>query len=248
MLIEVRQGKMRTDRLKHARQLVGHTQESLAQLIGKDVKQLWRWESGKVVPSADILVDIAVALDVSADYLLGLSDEPLIIRDSSLSSLETRAIALIRTFDEMDQDMVVGLIENMQMHFAQRGRTVPGRNDDHEMPERRPKVNFGKPPEKANHARSQPGDDDIQVYSITEAERQIEAILQRIPDKKIGRSLLLCVELVYEIATANPFTASTDQMEDFLAWFDPLDMLQHKLSKECDKRGIDVDINPKWKL
>lgn len=69
---------MRTDRLKLAREQAGHTQESLAQLMNKQIKQIWRWESGTVTPSADALAELCKALNVSADYLLGISDEPSI--------------------------------------------------------------------------------------------------------------------------------------------------------------------------
>ena len=45
-------------------------------MLRKDIKQVWRWESGKGDPSADALVDLAKVLNVSTDYLLGVSDNP----------------------------------------------------------------------------------------------------------------------------------------------------------------------------
>lgn len=47
------------------------------------------YEYGSSIPSAKVIVKIAVAFDVSADYLLGLSDEP---RPKSADTLLVDAI------------------------------------------------------------------------------------------------------------------------------------------------------------
>jgi transcriptional regulator with XRE-family HTH domain len=89
--------RMRNDRLKELRERSGHTQESLAELLGKDIKQVWRWESGKADPSADALVDLAQALKVSTDYLLGISDNPTPNNQSGeLSVQEWQVIRALR--------------------------------------------------------------------------------------------------------------------------------------------------------
>lgn len=67
---------MRTDRLKLARIEVNHTQESLAEFLGIDTRQIWRYENGETEPKADTVARIAGALNVSSDYLLGLTDDP----------------------------------------------------------------------------------------------------------------------------------------------------------------------------
>lgn len=63
-------------RLKIARTRGGHTQSSLAEMMNTDARQIWRWENGETSPSADVIVRIAQTLSVSADYLLGLTDDP----------------------------------------------------------------------------------------------------------------------------------------------------------------------------
>ena len=68
---------MRSDRLKDYRQKREMTQEALAFELGTDKKQVNRWESGESSPSAGRLADLSRILNVSADYLLGLSDNPL---------------------------------------------------------------------------------------------------------------------------------------------------------------------------
>jgi transcriptional regulator with XRE-family HTH domain len=67
---------MRGDRLKALRENAGHTQDSLAELIGKDTKEIWRWENESKNVRSDTLITLAKALNTSTDYLLGISDNP----------------------------------------------------------------------------------------------------------------------------------------------------------------------------
>lgn len=66
---------MRADRLKKARQYRDYTQEQLAELANVELHQVWRHENGKTTPDGNIVARYAQALDVSADYLLGISDD-----------------------------------------------------------------------------------------------------------------------------------------------------------------------------
>ncbi len=94
---------MRNDRLKELRERSGHTQESLAELLGKDIKQIWRWEAGKAAPSADALVDLAKALNVSTDYLLGVSDNPTTKdQPESLTVQEWEVITALRRGEKLE--------------------------------------------------------------------------------------------------------------------------------------------------
>lgn len=68
---------MRADRLRDLRERRGFTQEDLAERIGENHLQVWRWENEKNIPNGVVIAKIAKALDTSADYLLGLSDDPL---------------------------------------------------------------------------------------------------------------------------------------------------------------------------
>lgn len=67
---------MRGDRMKQVREALHYTQEELAERAGLQTLQIWRYESGKSKPNSDVLSKIAQALNVSADFLLGLTDEP----------------------------------------------------------------------------------------------------------------------------------------------------------------------------
>lgn len=50
-------------------------QTQLAQKIGAKQAQVSEWLKGKAKPGYDTLKNMAIFLDVSADYLLGLEDE-----------------------------------------------------------------------------------------------------------------------------------------------------------------------------
>lgn len=59
-------------RLREARIAQGFTQKRLAQLLDVREKDVSRWESGEHAPSTPRLARLAVALGVSADWLLGI--------------------------------------------------------------------------------------------------------------------------------------------------------------------------------
>lgn len=67
---------LRTDRLRAARERKGLTQHELANLCNIGIKQINRYENGVTEPNATTLTTIAQYLDVSIDYLCGLSDIP----------------------------------------------------------------------------------------------------------------------------------------------------------------------------
>ena len=64
-------------RIRLAREIAGFTQENLAEAVDVSRTAVSRWESGDIVPNLQHIVDIAMLLNVSTDYLLGVrrSDE-----------------------------------------------------------------------------------------------------------------------------------------------------------------------------
>lgn len=61
-------------RLKETRKEKKLTQEELAEKADISRVMVSRYETGTVIPTVDVLVSLADALDVSIDYLLGRSD------------------------------------------------------------------------------------------------------------------------------------------------------------------------------
>ncbi len=87
------------NRLKEFRIRSKHTQESLAELVGTNSRQIWRWENGESEPTNDYLVRIATVLDISVDYLLGLTDMPIHVKDNDLTPKEKTVISAMRRGD-----------------------------------------------------------------------------------------------------------------------------------------------------
>lgn len=67
---------LRIERLREIRERRGWTQRELARMCGLAENMIYRYEGGKVDPTAANLTLIAEHLGVSADYLLGLASEP----------------------------------------------------------------------------------------------------------------------------------------------------------------------------
>ena len=64
------------DALKRFREEHNLTQKAVADSLGIKVPAYQRYEYGTVKPPAQIIKDIANAYNVSADYLLGRTDQP----------------------------------------------------------------------------------------------------------------------------------------------------------------------------
>lgn len=91
---------MRGDRLKEIRELRQISQRELASACGLGEKQIWRYENGKNDPEADTLARIAKELDVTADYLLGLVDDPRErLEEEELSPTERKLLSAYRRGD-----------------------------------------------------------------------------------------------------------------------------------------------------
>lgn len=88
---------MRTDRLRESRQRSHLTQEELAEKLHTVKTQISRWERGESVPHLETLIEISNIFGVSADYLLGLSDEPTIrVRFDNLTPEEMLILTALR--------------------------------------------------------------------------------------------------------------------------------------------------------
>ena len=65
-----------SDRLAAILRKKGMTQKQLAQITNITESAMSYYVKGARTPSGDILTKIAVALDTSTDYLLGITDDP----------------------------------------------------------------------------------------------------------------------------------------------------------------------------
>jgi transcriptional regulator with XRE-family HTH domain len=84
-------------RLKEAREKKGLKQKELAALTGINEMHLSRLENDKSEPLAGYLEILATHLDVTADYLLGLTDQPnKPYGDAHLSDEERAMVEILR--------------------------------------------------------------------------------------------------------------------------------------------------------
>lgn len=99
------------ERIKLLRKERGWSQGELAERIGSDARQISRYENGRITPSAEAIVKIAQAFDVSTDYLLveeaprrapKLEDQGLLDRLEDLQNLtEEDRTSLLHILDAL---------------------------------------------------------------------------------------------------------------------------------------------------
>lgn len=110
---------LRGDRLREYREKRGLSQRDLARKCGLGINQINRYENGMSDAWSSILRVIAQELDVSADYLLGLSDMP---RNYAAETLRPEERQLLDAFNAGDMAAVVVLL-------AERVRALGGEGE-----------------------------------------------------------------------------------------------------------------------
>lgn len=108
------------------------SQEKLGELTNVSQRTVAFWESGDRMPSNAVLTDLAKKLDVSVDYLLGLSDEPK-RKEPAVSDDELRAQTMER-ISALPEPVLLKLLELMdaiQSHPADGSAApaAPGSSD-----------------------------------------------------------------------------------------------------------------------
>jgi transcriptional regulator with XRE-family HTH domain len=86
-------------RLRQLREAQGYSREKLAAKIGLGVAQIARYEFGDNDATGEVLARIATLFGVSADYLLGLTDNPAPNIDTTLRPEEVALLAAWRRRD-----------------------------------------------------------------------------------------------------------------------------------------------------
>ena len=98
--------------LKELRQERGTTQKDLANAIGYTQANISRWEKGEQEPTSGAITAICAFYEVSADFLLGLSNDwGNITLDTNYSFDEQKIIALYRTMDKELQENALSTME-----------------------------------------------------------------------------------------------------------------------------------------
>lgn len=121
-------------KIREIREQRNLTQDQLAELSSLNRVTIAKYESGRVEPGAKAISRIADALDVSADLLLGRSDEPA--EPQQEEHPKTPQIRIVSGWMENmpkeDQDRVVQMIELMfAKHPELLHREDDNNNDQH---------------------------------------------------------------------------------------------------------------------
>ena len=61
-------------RLLDRREAKNLSRRELAELIGTNDNQIWRYETGRNEPTAEMIYKLSKALDTTSDYLLGITE------------------------------------------------------------------------------------------------------------------------------------------------------------------------------
>jgi len=99
------------ERIELRRTQMKMSRQDLANILSTDAKQVWRYETGRNSPTAEVIKSIALALGTTSDWLLGLSDElnPH-YEESSLSYSEHELLKLYRAKSTSKQENIISMV------------------------------------------------------------------------------------------------------------------------------------------
>ena len=101
------------ERLYELRKAKNITQQKLAVDIGIDQASISSYESGKYLPTVDVLIKLANYFGVSTDYLLGLSDIKVPVKTPE-DDRYTYLLSLFSALTGYQRERVIGYIEGLQ--------------------------------------------------------------------------------------------------------------------------------------
>lgn len=104
-MVAVRSKVFRGDRLKAARERLDLTQDELAARLGFGQAQMNRYENGKSDPSLDVVMRLAHELQVTVDWLLGLSQET--VDDFKFEELSPQEMKIVLAFRRADVETLM---------------------------------------------------------------------------------------------------------------------------------------------
>lgn len=87
-------------RLKEIRKDHGDTQKTLGEKLGISTPAVSKWEQGETDPSLDCLVKICRMYNVSAHYLLGLTNDDPFFTERKPQTLSPESRAALKLFAE----------------------------------------------------------------------------------------------------------------------------------------------------
>lgn len=95
------------ERLRWAREHAGLSQERLGLLIDASRQQVYSLEKKESAPNGETVKRFAVALGITSDFLLGLSDNPQMAEADGLTPSERVVLSLLRNGEKMEAIKVI---------------------------------------------------------------------------------------------------------------------------------------------
>ena len=110
-------------KIKQERKQQGLTLETLAEKLGISRNFLWEIEAGRKAPALPTLYNLAVTLNVSIDYLLGLSEKNRRIDDQTYTTEQdlelSRIIKEISGYGIKELLLISNIIRDFSKYFEQ---------------------------------------------------------------------------------------------------------------------------------
>ena len=101
-----------------ARRLAGKTQDEVGAAVGVDGAEVSEWERGRRKPNAHTLGELARLYGVSADWLLGLVDEPA--PAPGVAHLRPVRLSEVRAVGQQEAALLIEALEAAAHHLRQR--------------------------------------------------------------------------------------------------------------------------------
>lgn len=101
--------------LSYIKKTYNLTQSDMAKLAGISQSTMSDWLNGKVNPTITNLISIANNLNITLDYLVGRENEDgtIVLMGNNLSKDEEKLIDKLRTFDDIDKNIIYNLAETI---------------------------------------------------------------------------------------------------------------------------------------
>jgi len=101
-------------RIRERRKALGLSQDALAELTGCLQTQISRYENNEAIPMSDALEALARALQVSADWLLGITDDlHSSVNESDLDDLERAAVIALRASAPNQRQRIITILREI---------------------------------------------------------------------------------------------------------------------------------------
>ena len=112
------------DRIRRLRKNAGMTVEAVGAGVGRSGKTISAWETGRNVPSADMLIEICRFFGVNIDYFY--PPEVTESRQDDLTDDERELLGLYRSMDASGREMALCAVRGMASSRADSSRVAKG--------------------------------------------------------------------------------------------------------------------------